>query len=353
MLFDELMSLSATNDAFYYSDQDITINNTTYTVRSFNYRIAPYSLFSLPSALESRGTAFYTVKDTNNWQLFTRSFRKFFNLGEGVPAETYTKLPPVSCYQKLDGSIILVGCIDNILVCKSKSSIASDHAKLAQSLIEDSDTLLTFCFFTIDVGYTPVFELVGPSFPIVLRYPSDTLVLLGLVHNKTGDFVTKNDIYRIPHATEYTYTWEDLAHIKETSTPNIEGFVVTAHDGTMLKVKVDSYITLHNLRDTINNKKELTRLILSNMLDDLFSIYQDSPETLTYITAEQERISAIYNHLVSTVEAFYTTHSLLSRKDYAVAAQQVPTLMSLLMARYLSTSPVDYQTYIIKNRLYE
>lgn len=353
MLFNNLMALSENNDAFYYSDQEITISTTTYTVRSFNYRIAPYSLFELPAALDSRGTAFYSVKDSDDWTLFTRAFRKFFNLGEGVPAEIYTAKPPIVSYEKLDGSIILVGSIEGNLICKSKSSINSDHAQLAQSILNTSLDLKRFCEFYLTLGYTPVFELVGPSFPIVLRYPEDTLVLLGVVNNITGNFCTSVTApHLVKQANEYYLSWDNLLDIQETSLPDIEGFVVTTSDGTMVKVKVKSYVALHALKDSVNNPKVLTELILTDKLDDLFSAYSDHPETLKYITEEQLRISKIYNTLVEQVETFYTHNKHLDRKSYAIKAQEQPGLLGLLMSKYLNKS-MSYISFFMKNKLYE
>ena len=104
-LFDGLNHLCETNEAFYFSEQDY---NERYIIRSFTYRLASWSDFQLPFAKDCRGTAFLFDKETNEWSLFCRAYRKFFNLHEigqvsvdNIDINLYNKLDFEECKNKL------------------------------------------------------------------------------------------------------------------------------------------------------------------------------------------------------------------------------------------------------------
>jgi|SaaInl8_150m_RNA_FD_contig_61_1038866_length_1516_multi_6_in_0_out_0_1 T4 RnlA family RNA ligase len=177
-LFDGLNTLCDTNEAFYFSEQKYLLR---YTIRSFSYRLASYSEFSIPFAKDCRGTSFVLDDETGKWEVFTRAYKKFFNLSEGIPKEDYmAQYQPLSSYEKLDGSIIFVGVIGDTLITKSKTSINSEQARLAQSLLDGNKPLQNFCRGIIEDGHTPIFELIGRQNVVVLRYDVDAdLVYLG------------------------------------------------------------------------------------------------------------------------------------------------------------------------------
>lgn len=76
-LYEDLMALTSNSEAFYFVDQ--TLDNTTY--RIFSYRLASYSDFCLPNALECRGIMF-EVNNGSPVRLAARPPQKFFNYRE-------------------------------------------------------------------------------------------------------------------------------------------------------------------------------------------------------------------------------------------------------------------------------
>ena len=330
-LFDGLNHLCETNEAFYFSEQKY---NEKYTIRSYSYRLASWSDFQLPYAKDCRGTAFILNNETNEWNLFTRAYKKFFNLGEGIAKDEYvSKNLPVKSFEKLDGSLILVGRIDGKLVPKSKTSINSEHAILANKLIQENEKLQHFIETALNEGYTPVFELVGPSFKIVLNYPKDELIFLGYVENTTSDVVTFDGISGVGAFKEttgvrpaecYNLTWEELLSIQSTqenSKPCIEGFVVLCDNGEFVKIKTSHYTNLHHLKDNINNLTNLIPLILNDNLDDIIGQFQEDQVTLDYIVQTQEKVSHKFNHLVveyKNLRGLYFNKFEENRKEFAI-----------------------------------
>jgi len=353
-MYNKLIELQAKSEAFYFSDQDVTVNNKIFTIRSFSYRLASWMDFQMPFAKESRGTAYYSEKDKDDWKLFTRSFPKFFNLGEGIDKHDYMKLhEPLQSYEKMDGSLILIGQIEDKLIVKSKSSINSDQAILAQELIDSNKEYQIYIKNVIKDGFTPVFELIGKKNVIVLRYDVQAeLTLLANIDNESGT-ITK-DITDAPFRTPkvYNYNWEELLNIQETSTPDIEGFV-TYVPGDMVKVKCAAYVQLHYLKDSINNKKALAMLILDDNIDDLIGSYAHDEDTVQFILDTQDYIFKKYNHIVKRTEDAYKDSNDLDRKEFAVHHKLYnPDIFGLLMNMYLGRH-VDYKEYFMKNKLYE
>lgn len=303
-LFDGLNKLCSENEAFYFSEQNYGEN---YIVRSYTYRLATWGDFQLPYAKDCRGTAFILDKRTGQWNLFCRAYRKFFNLSEGVPKEQLMQQrQAVNSFEKLDGSLILIGEICGNLVAKSKTSINSEHAKKANELISSNTKLQIFIRTALQEGLTPVFELVGPKeFKIVLNYEEPELVFLGYVDletaeviNFTGDPKHFQKYSGVRPAGVYDFSWDELLRIQEESDAKIEGFVVKLDNGDFVKVKVTSYVNLHHLKDNINNNSNLIPLIVNDKLDDIIGAFQDDVETLKYISHIQEKVSHLFNHYV-------------------------------------------------------
>jgi T4 RnlA family RNA ligase len=230
---------------------------------------------------------------------------------------------------------------------------------MAQDLLDNNENIQNIVSKCIDGGYTPVFELVGPNNVIVLRYNEDKLVLLGEVDNKNGQELPVNgngdeDGGKVGPLS-YDYTWTELLDIQNNSQDNIEGFVVVTNDKNhpLVKIKTKKYVSLHRLKDSINNLKTLCTLILDDNIDDLIGSFQDDQKTIDYILEKQEEISHKYNHLVQIVEDFYNKNKKLNRKYYAIKAQhQMKDKMGLLMDIYSNKEP-RYKEFFIKTKMYE
>lgn len=327
-LFDGLNRLCSENEAFYFSEQDYK----NYIIRSYSYRLATHSDFELPYALDSRGTAFKFNKDTKEWSLFCRGYKKFFNLEEFASYEKYIeKYNIIDCFQKSDGSLILIGKIDGELVPKSKTSINSDHAKKAKELIDSNPKLQKFLNSLIDENKTPALELVGPEFKVVLNYPETELIFLGAVSNTDYKICTykekefTKDNFGVNFAERYSYTWEELQEIQKTSKPCIEGFVVFTDNPNIgkdiIKMKVKSYVELHNLKDSINNEKSLVHIILEDDIDDLLQLFKDDKEVCNYILRIQTSVFGYFNHKVKEFKELrdkYFDEYNENRKDFAL-----------------------------------
>lgn len=351
-LFNGLNLLCEENEAFYFSEQDIG----NYIIRSYTYRLASWSDFQLPYAKSCRGTAFVFDKTTTEWDLFCRGYNKFFNLAEGQPKEiTMQERKAEKSFEKIDGSLILFGIVNEEIMAKSKTSVNSDHAIEAQRLLDENVHLRYLIKTTIESGRTPVFELVGPKeFKIVLNYTKNELIYLGAVDHITAEVTNSTDeqctdeefssTWFVRRAKTYDFSWETLLELQESSDAKIEGFVVKMDNSSFVKVKVSAYCHLHFLKDNISNSSNLVPLIVNNQLDDLIGQFQDDAATISYIHDVQDKISHKFNHLVieyKNLRGLYFNKYNEDRKEFALKYKS-HDLFSYVM-RKLDTSFRDIE----------
>ena len=117
-LYEQLKTLVETTEAFYMVEQ--VFKGVTYEV--FTYRMASYTEFLLPSALECRGHTF------SNGRLVSLPMQKFFNLGENPMTMELDLSKVIQIENKLDGSLIsTVDMGGSRFTLKSKTAFESDR----------------------------------------------------------------------------------------------------------------------------------------------------------------------------------------------------------------------------------
>ena len=357
-LYDNLMALCAEDEAFFYSDQ--VLNPLTHPghFRIFNYRLASYSQWLKPGALECRGVMFLMDSDFNNaLALVSWSFEKFFNLNEN-PMTMFNVLPEVESIQdKMDGSLISTFYFDGRVYVKSKGSLRSNQAVAAQKLLESekwNNLYRAVEHHVMVMDHTVIMEYTAPDNRIVLPSEEAQLTVLGVRDNQTGEYVDDlheyMEDYMVADVVEDVHDVEqfvaDIAH--RTS---IEGFVLTFKNGQRVKIKTDWYCALHHLKDSINSQRRLFEAAVNDATDDLRAQFYDDPQAITIITEMEEKVASIYNHIVDQVERFYERNKHMERKDFAIKGQKEldKLCFSLAMALY-SGKPVDYKATLIKHR---
>ena len=166
----------------YVKDKDeiILIDKGSYIVLDYVYQ--DENTFERPQARECRG-----IKFNADGTLLARPFAKFFNYGERD-----TDLPidyPHVVMEKLDGSMIHPAFIHGEMMLMTRKG-HTDVAKKAEDLFLRRPAYFNFMFDWIKMGYTPIFEYVGPTNRIVLRYDTHRLVLLALRQNMSGEYLS-------------------------------------------------------------------------------------------------------------------------------------------------------------------
>jgi len=346
-----MMKACAASEAFFYVDQ--TRDGVTY--RIFSYRLASYTDFCMPDALNCRGTMFQMEGDAPV-RLASLPFEKFFNHGENpftLDVDfTQTKVITV----KQDGSLISSYMHNDSLALKSKASLASEQAIAAEAFLArpENEKFLIEVLALTKLGFTVIMEWCSPNNRIVLPYARDGLFVLGIRLNADGTYVHfKSDA---PLTVKNNWT-PMVTHHYETDAEfvsnvpkltEIEGYVITLENDQKIKIKTEWYLVRHRLKDSISHPRHLFEAIITESVDDVKTLFAEDVQTLDTIARMEQMVIPKYNHMISTVEGFYAENKELSRKDYALKAQALDDgYMGLYMNMYLGRTN-DYKAFAVK-----
>jgi len=364
-LYNDLMALVKNSEAFYFADQ--ILEGKTY--RLFNYRLASYTDFLAPSALECRGHMFEvdpTVGDENGYDMAIRlaalPMSKFHNLNE-CPFTQNLDLSQITEIQvKADGSLMSTyihstnGRVDvNSLRLKSKGSLSSDQAIAAMKWLD------TQPFFKVELagltvaGLTINLEWCSPEHRIVLGYMEPHLKILNARRRDNGEYLVHGHLCEMfgEDCVIKNINTDDptafVAAVPEMQ-DDIEGFVVTLENGLRFKIKTAKYLSLHHAKDSINNPRRLFEAILDEGIDDLRSLFYTDPVAIMMIDEMQKKVDHLYNHMVKLVETFYEENKHLERKEYAIKGQSELERMffGLAMNKYVGKDP-EYKVWMKKH----
>jgi len=349
-LFNELMNLSLNADTpFYHADQEGELDER---YRIFGYHFTDSDSWLLPSALESRGIMFEIDKDDDPVRLAARPMPKFFNYsakskqGEATSFTNYGD--PIRAMNKADGSLISTySDFDGDIRCKSKMSINSRYAHLAQDILYNDPVLLDFVVNADRCGYTVNMEVVSPDpkFRIVLHYPEEKLIVLNARHRTLGTYMAMSEI-----PSQYFTGFVELDVLDRLSTDiNVEGYVVQDDSGNWWKEKCDWYLERHRAKDFVNQPLAFIKLVLAEEADDIYTLLADQPEVLQEMQELQRNATSIANTIINTVTAYYNDNKDLIQKDYAIKAKaELEWLEFALAMQFYSKGEPDWNQWFTK-----
>jgi T4 RnlA family RNA ligase len=356
-IFENLMALCEPEDSpFYFTDVTWAfIGDAKIFHRIFLYRMASYTDFCKPDALECRGIMFEVeeVGELQAVKLVSLPPEKFFNLGEN-PFTDYSIEYVVEnaelVMNKEDGSLISSYMApDNTLKLKSKGSLSSVQALDAMVHLDgDFRFNMTVLGYTVS-GYTVNMEWTAPHNRIVLGYTNPSLTVLSVRHNETGEYVSHTALIK-----DFGLNYVDLVDKSQIETyrsqTGVEGYVVRLSSGQHLKLKTDWYVTLHHNKDSVNSPRRLFEACLDEATDDLKQMFEDDEQALKLIHDMEVLASRECAKLSETVQHFYRTNSGLIRKDYAILGLEKLTKgeFGLAMMLYVGKVP-DFVGYMKKN----
>lgn len=320
-LFDHLGKLPEASDCFYSVDQ-VGTDGATY--RIFLYRLASYSDWLHPGAMESRGIMYRQTSE--GWELVCRPMQKFHNWKEN-PFTLDVDLTSIKyATVKEDGSLISSYTDANgELRLKSKGSIQSEQAVAALKWIQSPvAAALHTIVETLDAtGWTVNMEWTSPLNRIVISYAIDKLIVLNIRHRLTGVYMEREAVEAMIPA-EYLVEISNLMVEDVAAALGTEGLVAFFGNGApveFMKVKADAYKVLHRLKDGVNQPNALFEAIIHEQIDDLRASFAEDPAVQLMISTMEELVAAPYNHFVAVTELMHQKYKHLGKKDYVIAVQ--------------------------------
>lgn len=244
-------------------------------------------------------------------RIIARPWPKFFNLGERIDDKLPAETPELS--KKYDGSLLIVffdtvrwravtrGCWDNVQTQYAAKWLEQHSVKLQKDR-------------------TFLFELVAPWNRIVVHYPKDDMILLGMVETETGKDFSYSETRR------YALLWDlspvefdirpiESLNLEDPSIKNEEGFVARFSNGYRVKLKYKQYLYLHKIVTGLSIKGIWEILASGNKPD--FSNVPD--EFMGWYRKQEAKIQAKYDGLKAEAEALFKgIGKRETRKDYAL-----------------------------------
>ena len=307
---------------------------------------------------ELRGLIFDTEGN-----IMSRRLHKFFNMGEREDVCMIDVSRHHVVLEKLDGSMITPLLIGTELRWATKMGF-TDVSAQAEKFV--SKSLIPYGQFVLNVmeqDCTPIFEWCSRSQRIVIDYPDDRLVLIAVRDNQTGEY-TSFDRLCSDFGIPMVQTMEPISDLDAFTSElrkreDIEGVVIRFDDGHMVKLKTDTYVSLHRAKSLLENERDVVGLILENKVDDLYSLLPD---------VDRARLKQYAHDITSDIVVFcddvnYTLkmlrEKLITRKDFALNSQEIdPVLQSFVFANWVGfCTTQSVVNYVLKhlgsNKSYE
>lgn len=341
----------------------VTVKKDGYTV--INYVVMNRDTFDGPDPWvvklrrECRGLIF-----DEDGHLAARRFHKFFNVGEAyVPIESVDLSKPHRVLEKLDGSMISPVIIGGHVRWTTRMGI-THVAMEAEAWVQQHDAYREFAEDCLNEGLTPIFEWCSRRNKIVLDYPEDRLVLLGVRDIESGIYAA----WEITADVAEAYGIEIVGSIDTSNVTDVtdliaqlsevedqEGVVIRFDDGHMIKIKTPWYVALHKSKDALRFERNLVELILYNQLDDLMPVLQaeDRTRVTAYVEAFHAAIGAYTVELLTALD-YWRGATGGDRKTFAIESEKAevdPLLRSFLFKVWDTDAKVDTVCALIREAM--
>mgnify|MGYP000033813029 CR=1 FL=1 len=286
-----------------------------------NLLLFSYSIgcsFEFPLQLESRGII---LDEQDDWRVVSRSFDKFFNLGEG--RATAIDWASIVVNEKQDGSLVSVYRHNgNLQFATTGTPDANcpigDYQVTFAELFRQTLQELSLWPLPEMPGVTLLFELCTPLNRVVVNSLTNKVFFLGAREAETGCWLS-NDLPEFSHLPKprifsFRTREEVLASLEHFSGLHQEGYVVTDANYNRVKIKHPEYVQLHHsvFGTTYSS---IVELALKQESSEILAHFPDLTKLLK--DTEQKIIS-----LCVTVENTYAEiKDLTTRREFAQRAK--------------------------------
>lgn len=250
---------------------------------------------SLEICQEARGVI---LDMSDNWNVVSYPFKKFFNEGEKHAANV--DLSTATVFEKLDGTAIVMYFYNNKWSVQTLGTVDASGPVVSDNIIakdfgENTFADLFWHAFNIvypnfdlnvlDTNKNYIFELATPYNRIVTKYDEYKVVLIG-VRNRVTLQEEVVDTYSGLFALPRTYTFKNLSVEQLRASLDLfpvdeEGYVVCDAQFNRVKMKNPAYVLMHKQKDNIISKRNaLVSLILDNKEDDLIASFPEFKESI-------------------------------------------------------------------------
>jgi len=307
-----------------------------------------------PIVDECRGL---TIDGSGN--VVSRSFRRFYNYGEGQTKEF--DFSNCTVWEKADGSLTRVSWYPQTQKWEiSTRGTAFAEANHVFSLADGGtfrEWIIKAMGFQSEEEFqsamnssglskdnTYVMEYIGPENRIVTRYKESQMVILTVVDNATGKEYPIDEFCRTLQSVGMTVRLPELFYVKTAeellelceNLPDLkEGFVVCHNStGDRLKVKSRQYCVAHKTKGngtpTLNS---IIELVLANEHHEFLSYFEEMHPLVDPVVEGLEK-------LLTEIDTEYAKYKdIADQKAFALTIKHLPYTGVLFAARKDNTTP--------------
>ena len=293
-----------------------------------------------PIVRECRSLVLKQVND--RWVVSSRSFDRFFNLGE-IEGEEHD-INDLVAFEKVDGSLIGIWYdADYGWLYRTRSMIVPEDmsinghditwSELIERNVGDLSNLQTNC--------TYICEIVSKWNRVVTKYDEESMYLLAVRYNGTGKYASIGfapNGWKPPN--KYSFNTIDQCVKSAKELPNLEeGYVLYNHSGQpVVKVKSPAYVAAHKLRgEGTPSPKRIMDLVIENEQDEYLAIFPEDTEMFEPYTQALKIGLDIANKVFSEYNS-----TCSDQKEFALKVKDLYYAPLLFSARSKGGKPSDY-----------
>jgi T4 RnlA family RNA ligase len=284
------------------------------------------------------------ILEAETLKVVSRSFDRFFNLGEALNVMPDIDWNKAVAYEKVDGSLIKIYEHNGRWNISTKGTAYGESDCMGYGItfaelvyqalgIDDDETFQDLCH-QADLwhGNTYIFELTSVENRVVKRYEGYKLHYLACRVNATGEYDENEKRHALQlgayEIKEYCFdTPEECIRTARELKDLDEGYVVYQDGVPIAKIKSPAYVAVHHIRGEGLNPKRVMQLVLTNEQEEYLQYF---PEDRNVIQPYIDAKCKLDLHLV---EAYNAIKWIDNQKEYALAAKKYPFQSALFSAR--------------------
>lgn len=264
------------------------------------------------------------LDESQDWQIVSYPYDKFFNYGEGHAAAIDWNTAKV--YEKLDGSLTV------LYFHRGEWRVQTSGTPDAAGEVNGFGFNFAELFWKVwqELGYQLpsatdecfMFELMTPYNRIVVQQANNQIVLHGVRNIQTlleSEPSFWADKYGWELVASYPLTsWKEVIEAAQHLDPmDSEGYIICDANFNRVKVKSPQYVAISHLREGFSTRR-MIEIVLTNEGEEFLAYFPEWTELY-------QKVKENYQRLVEEIEEVYRQHEHIAvQKDFALAIKHLP-----------------------------
>ena len=277
------------------------------------------------------------ILNKNTLEVVSRSFDRFFNLGEALNVMPEIDWSRAEVFEKVDGSLIKIYFHEGLWRIATRGTAYGESDCMGHGItfaelvykalrVEDAEHfnyLMNRSF--LFKGHTYIFELTSVENRVVKHYSGYNLHLLAVRNNLHGTYITNEEREwlespdcmlhdRIQLAKRFNFTSEadavdSAANLKDLD----EGYIVYQDGEPICKIKSPAYVAVHHIRGEGLNPKRISQLVLSGEEEEYLNYFPEDRDVI------QPYVDANRDMMYEMIVEYANVHDITDQKEFALA----------------------------------